>query len=268
MITSHDVDIAYVDLLAKLGESNRPPGGMRALQRLLSTLALRPGAQVLHAGCNAGFLSREVARRTGATVVGIDINRGMVEAGARRAKSEGLAGLVSHQVADMRALPFDDNQFDVVLSGGALAFVDGRHREALAEWRRVCRPHGLIADIELFYARTPPAEMLARVSRVIGVEVPRYSEDYWIELFTSGRSELYSHWRIDEPLNRGHVAVETWVDDLLEFAHERVAPAARSALRNRLIETFSLFDDNLAYLSAVGLVVVNRPHDFEPTLYP
>jgi len=56
----------YVDLLAMLGESNLPPGGLPTVRDLAHNLHLRPGIKALHAGCNTGFLSSELARRTSA----------------------------------------------------------------------------------------------------------------------------------------------------------------------------------------------------------
>jgi len=153
----------YVDLLAMLGESNLPPGGLPTVRDLAHNLHLRPGIKALHAGCNTGFLSSELARRTGASITGIDVNPNMAEAGNLRAKQEGLEGLIHYEPQDMRAMTFADGEFDVVLSGGALAFVDG-HESAVAEQIRVTKECGLLGDVQLYYHEEPPAGLLDKVS--------------------------------------------------------------------------------------------------------
>jgi 2-polyprenyl-3-methyl-5-hydroxy-6-metoxy-1,4-benzoquinol methylase len=95
--------LPYVRLLALLSESNRPPGGIDTVRRLVAVTHLRPGADVLHAGCSAGFLSRELARRSGCQVLGIDISPDMAASANARAREEGLDALVRHEVRDMRA---------------------------------------------------------------------------------------------------------------------------------------------------------------------
>jgi len=101
----------YVELLAMLEESNLPPGGLATVRGFAQDLGLRPGLLGLHAGCNAGFLSRELARRTGAKVVGVDISPSMAEAANLRAKQEGLADLAGYECQDTRALTFPGRTF-------------------------------------------------------------------------------------------------------------------------------------------------------------
>ena len=172
----------YVKLLAMLGESNLPPGGLDTVRRLILDCHLHSDVNVLHAGCNAGFLSREIARRSGCNIIGIDISSDMVEAAHRRMVAEGLDDILSYECQDMRSMSFDDNSFDVVLSGGALAFVDG-HTQAIQEWVRVTRPYGLLADAEFYYHTEPPTSLLQKVSEVIEVEVPCYPRSYWFKAF-------------------------------------------------------------------------------------
>jgi SAM-dependent methyltransferase len=268
MITAAQVEsLPYVELLALLHESNRPPGGMDTVRRLITCTHLRPGLRVLHAGCNAGFLSRELARRSGAHVVGIDLSEAMVTAARARAAEEELSDLVSYQQADMRALPFDDNTFDVVLSGGALAFVAADHRRAISEWARVVRPHGLLADAELFYASAPPVELLAELSAIIGVKVPVYDLQYWLDLFHRPGLEPYDLHVSPPGLARGQAAVDAYVASMVNHLADRVEDAARGPLLDRLRDTFSLFDSNMAYLSYTVMVYTCRPNGFEPSLY-
>ena len=257
--------LPYVALLAMLEEANLPPGGLDSVRRICQEAHLRPGLDVLHAGCNAGFLSREVARRTGASVLGIDISADMAAAGNRRAAREGLAGLVRHENRDMRASGLADASFDVVLSGGALAFVDG-HQRAVAEWLRVVKPYGLLADVELYYSAEPPQRVLEKVAEMIEVEVPRYDRGYWVDLFTHERLQPYYR-RDAEASARSDAEVEAYCAGMVALSAARVAPTAQEALYERLVEIFRAFNENMKYLSYTLFVHRVVPEGDEPALY-
>lgn len=268
IISTKDVaELPYVELLARLVESNRPPGGSDTVRRIIAATNLRPGVRVLHAGCNAGFLSRELVRRTGCHVVGVDLSARMVSAARSRAAAEGVGHLATYCQADMRAFPFASGSFDVVLSAGALAFVDGSHEKALSEWARVVRPHGLIADSELFYAQAAPSDLRGLVSETIGVDVPEYGLEYWKRLFGDERFEPYYDHVDPTSLSRGPAEVRRYVNRMIGYLADQVADDARGPLTDRLIKTFTVLDENLSYLGYAIFVRVCRPIDAEPALY-
>jgi SAM-dependent methyltransferase len=268
MLTPIEVaNLSYVDLLATLTESNRPPGGIDTIRRMISAGHLRPGIKVLHAGCNAGFFSRELVRRAGVQVAGIDINGAMVESATNRARMEGLDAYLRYCQADMRSLPFAQSTFDVVASAGALAFVNEDRELAISEWRRVTRPNGLLMNCEFFYARTPPANLLQRVSDILGVSVPCYDLNYWLDLFRHPRLESYYVHVGEQDLAVSDKAVEGYVANMVERHRQTLSKEARLSLQRRLHDTFVVFNENMRYLNYVIFVYVVRPPDFEPALY-
>lgn len=255
----------YVELLAMLGESNLPPGGLATVRDLVTNLHLRPGVEALHAGCNAGFLSREVARRSGSSVVGIDISPAMAEAANLRAKREGLSELVRHECQDMRKLTFPDESFDVVFSGGALAFVRG-HGEAVAEMVRVTKEFGLIGDTQLYYAKEPPTALLDRVAEIIQVPVPRYSRQYWIDLYRM--ETLQPYWRDDiETQAVSDTEVEEYSRRMVARCAGDWSSAAQEALFERLLHVFTAFNENMKYLHCTNYVYRRVRADSEPALF-
>lgn len=257
--------LPYVRLLAMLKESNRPPGGVNTIREFIGAAHLRPGMRVLHAGCNAGFLTRELARRAGCRVLGIDISPDMVQAATARAHDEAVDSLVVHETRDMRdsALPAAD--FDVVLSGGALAFVQG-HQAALEEWKRLVKPFGLLVDAELYYSRNVPGEVRAKVEDIIGVQVPEYNRAYWYDLFTS--DELEPYYTRDAPVHVPSPAeVDRYCERMAQQAGGSWTPGARAALRMRLQDIFSTFNENLSYMSYIVVARRYAPSGSEPALY-
>jgi ubiquinone/menaquinone biosynthesis C-methylase UbiE len=125
---------------------------------LLDGLALRGDEQILDLGCGRGAVLLMAAGRlrTG-RAVGVDLWRKQDQSGnepdatRRNAAAEGVDDRVELYTADMTALPFENNRFDVVLSSLAVHNIKGRagRDRAIDEAVRVLRPGGrlLIADI-------------------------------------------------------------------------------------------------------------------------
>src|SRR5205085_3413028 len=88
-----------------------------------------------------------------------DLSGNRPEATMENAKIEGVADRVEVQTADMRAIPFDDATFDVILSCAAIhnLYAPADRAKALGEIARVLKPGGrvLIDDIRHYreYAR-------------------------------------------------------------------------------------------------------------------
>ena len=102
---------------------------------------LRRGARMLDVACGTGNLA-VIAARQGCVVSGIDIASNLVAQARARAVGERLD--VDFTEADAEALPFDDEQFDLVVSMFGVMFTP-RPEVAAAEMQRVTKPGGQIA---------------------------------------------------------------------------------------------------------------------------
>ncbi len=110
-------------------------------QQFISRLQLPRGASLLDVACGTGNLSIPAAQ-AGATVEGVDIDSNSLATARTRAEREGLT--IRFQEGDAEALPFPDEQFDVVVSMFGAMFAP-RPELAASEMARVCRQGGLIA---------------------------------------------------------------------------------------------------------------------------
>lgn len=189
----------------------------------------------------------------------------MVTAARKRAKAEGLESLVSHSHADSRRLPYKDESFDVVLSGGALAFIDDQEA-AVSEWIRTSRSGGLIATVEFFYREIPPDRLREEVGRAIGIEVPLYTLDYWKALFDQQTLHLYGEY-VGEAEPRGADSVVRYSERLAKNLAGSWCPEARAALTKRLESDIRVFDENMRYLNYALLVYRRGDVNDEPLLY-
>ncbi len=95
--------------------------------------------RTLDAACGEGYGSALLAN-TAASVEGVDISEQAIEHARQRYGN--VNGLGFH-VADCTSLPFDDNEFDRVVSFETLEHLAG-HDQLMAEFRRVLKPDGLL----------------------------------------------------------------------------------------------------------------------------
>ena len=142
-------------------------GKLQVWDEILDGLRLRGDERVLDLGCGRGAVLTAVARRlTTGRVTGIDLWSTHDQSGnsrdvtLRNASLEGVPERIDIETGDMRALPFPDGSFDVVVSSLAIHNIrsNADRARAIAEAWRVLKPAGrlAIADIRATarYART------------------------------------------------------------------------------------------------------------------
>jgi SAM-dependent methyltransferase len=124
-------------------------------QELVEACGIGPGQRVLDVAAGSGNVAIRAAQ-AGAEVVASDLTPENFEAGRREAAAHGVR--LEWVEADAEALPFADDEFDVVTSAFGAVFAP--HQQLVAdELVRVCRPGGTIG----LTAPTPPAATAARV---------------------------------------------------------------------------------------------------------
>lgn len=101
---------------------------------------LRPGDRVLDVAAGSGNASIPAAL-AGASVVASDLTPELFGAGQRAAAQHGVA--IEWREADAENLPFDDGEFDVVMSCVGVMFAP-HHQPSADELLRVTRPGGTI----------------------------------------------------------------------------------------------------------------------------
>jgi ubiquinone/menaquinone biosynthesis C-methylase UbiE len=142
-------------------------GKLLVWDEILDGLHLRGDERVLDMGCGRGAVLTAVARRlTTGRATGIDLWSTHDQSGnssavtLRNASLEGVRERIDIGTGDMRALPFPDGAFDVVVSSLAIHNIrsNADRGRAIAEAWRVLEPGGrlAIADIRAtaLYART------------------------------------------------------------------------------------------------------------------
>lgn len=152
------VAAALVTASAACGLYASRHGKFAVWAELLNQLSLQGDERILDLGCGRGAVLLMAAQHlTTGRAVGADIwyrhdqSGNAVEATRHNAVAEGVSDRVELHTADMTALPFEDDSFDVVLSSVAIHNVKGRagRDRVIEEAVRVLRPGGrlLLADI-------------------------------------------------------------------------------------------------------------------------
>jgi SAM-dependent methyltransferase len=134
-----------------------------AIEHCVWRLNPRRGERILDLSTGTGWTSRVVARR-GATVTGADIADDLLVAARARAAEERLR--IDYRLGDAESLPFEDGEFDAVVSTFGVMFAS-RPEAAALELARVCRKGGRIA-----LATWAPQSMVVKMFEVMKRYMP------------------------------------------------------------------------------------------------
>ncbi len=107
---------------------------------LVEATRIGPGDRVLDVAAGTGNAAIPAAR-AGASVVASDLCPELLQSGAAIAAEQGVE--LEWREADAHALPFGDNEFDVVMSCIGVMFAPF-HEQSAGELVRVCKPGGRI----------------------------------------------------------------------------------------------------------------------------
>ena len=106
-----------------------------------------PGRRVLDVASGTAGVAIQLARRTKANVVGVDLTEQILRRGQRNVAATGLTDRIGLVTGRAEQLPFPDASFDALTFTYLLRYVDNPGA-TLAELARVVRPGGRVASLE------------------------------------------------------------------------------------------------------------------------
>jgi demethylmenaquinone methyltransferase / 2-methoxy-6-polyprenyl-1,4-benzoquinol methylase len=113
-----------------------------------------PGQLILDVASGTAGVALQLARRTGAAVVGVDLTEQMLAVGHRRVAAAGRAGQVALVAGRAEQLPFPDQSFDSLTFTYLLRYVQDP-QATLAELARVVKPGARVASLEFMLPPKP-----------------------------------------------------------------------------------------------------------------
>ena len=107
---------------AMYGHGYQSPGGVHAVEGFCNKLRMRQGMKILEIGSGLGGASFHFVRQYGATVVGLDLSKAMIELSTERAKEAALT-TVSFLESDIRTATLEKESFDLAWSRDCILYV-------------------------------------------------------------------------------------------------------------------------------------------------
>lgn len=120
---------------------------------MISRISPGPGQAVLDVASGTAGVAVQIAARTGATVVGVDLTEQMLRQGQRNVASAGMSDRIRLAAGRGEQLPFADATFDALTFTYLLRYVLDP-QATLREVARVVRPGGQVASLEFM---VPPS---------------------------------------------------------------------------------------------------------------
>jgi ubiquinone/menaquinone biosynthesis C-methylase UbiE len=145
------------------------------------------GSAVLDIPCGGGVALRGLRPGQGVRYVAADIAQAMLDRTMAAARERGVADQVEPRIADVGALPFDDGEFDLVVSFTGLHCFPDPHR-AVMELGRVTQAGGVLTGSALLNTalneraglRTLPVRQIGRLSGLLGPSATRAELHHWL----------------------------------------------------------------------------------------
>jgi len=109
------------------------------LQNIVDHLNVGSGDRIIDIGCGRGGPGLWIARKTGATYLGIDLSENAVKQANERAKAFGIKGNVRFESGDICSLNIPDNSFNGAISIDAVSFIPDLPK-AFSEISRLLQP--------------------------------------------------------------------------------------------------------------------------------
>jgi demethylmenaquinone methyltransferase / 2-methoxy-6-polyprenyl-1,4-benzoquinol methylase len=187
------------DLLSAALSFGQDPRWRRAM---VEAVRADPDDRVLDVATGTGLVARELVRRYGCSVVGLDQSAEML-AGARRvlAGRPELAARIALVEGEAERLPFADQEFDHLTFTYLLRYVDDPGA-TLAELARVVKPGGRIGSLEFGLPAPPVWRSLWRLYTRVGL--PTLGRLFGRDWYEVGRflgpsiEELYARWPLED----------------------------------------------------------------------
>jgi ubiquinone/menaquinone biosynthesis C-methylase UbiE len=174
------------DRVATVGAWAMWGADMRRMFADVERLADAPaGASVLDIPCGGGFAFRGLRRGQSVHYVAADISPYMLGQARREADRRGVQDAIEFVEADVTALQFADNSFDLCVTYNGLHCLPDP-RAALGELTRVLKPGGTLRGTSCVTGRGPRKDALIALSRRAGVfgNTPHAGDiDAWLREF-------------------------------------------------------------------------------------
>ncbi|MDR0764167.1 MAG: class I SAM-dependent methyltransferase [Synergistaceae bacterium] len=157
-MTTKDFDFALINEYF-VGLERQGPGSPEATTKALSFIGnFSDELKIADLGCGTGGQTMVLAQNIKGTITALDLFPGSIDKLNATAGKLGLRNRVKGVVGAMNSLPFQNEEFDLIWSEGAIANIG--FEKGLNYWRRFLKRGGYIAvTYESWFTEERPAEI-------------------------------------------------------------------------------------------------------------
>lgn len=131
------------------GANRQGPGGDAETEMAIGVAGINRDTplKIADIGCGTGAPTLMLARLLNAKITAVDFLQDFIDVLKVRAQSDGVEEKITPLCASMEQLPFEDEEFDVIWSEGAIYNIG--FEKGVADWKRHLKPSGLLIASEI-----------------------------------------------------------------------------------------------------------------------
>ncbi|MGM0424546.1 MAG: class I SAM-dependent methyltransferase, partial [Thermodesulfobacteriota bacterium] len=131
------------------GANRQGPGGDAETEKAIGLAGINRDVplKIGDIGCGTGASTLTLARLLNAKITAVDFLQDFIDVLAVRAQSDGVEDKITPLCASMEQLPFEDEEFDVIWSEGAIYNIG--FEKGIADWKHYLKPGGLLITSEI-----------------------------------------------------------------------------------------------------------------------
>jgi arsenite methyltransferase len=252
----------YFDIMGMLGQGTLNlvlhPGGITSTLALVSLSAIGKNMRVLDVGCGTGTSVRTIRSISHCYVIGLDLNSEMMQAAMSTLNASSQLGFVR---GDAHFLPFGSKRFDVVLSQGALPFMNNKHK-VVKEMSRVVKDNGIVAHVDFYYHTLPDSRLIREVNEITSSNLEPYTREEWIRLLENYGLKVESVTDlpvIDRPKIDKRRYLNTIITSLSERDSASLTRKMAHKLCNKIMKYEEIFEKNRGLMGS-GIFIHRKTH--------
>lgn len=265
-LTSNDIKkMSYNEIIGITRETNRPPGGISSLIKIVNTIFINKKTKILEIGTSTGFTALELSRLVDCEITAIDINKLSLNEAKKRAKKLQLKNVIFKE-GNVENLNFPREYFDVVIVGNVFSLLNKRET-ALSECVRVLKNNGYLIAIPMYYVKNPPKNLVFRVSDAIKAKIKIQGKEYWENFFKVEDIEFFKtfDYIFDYISNK---KINQYVNKVFSSTHlYELRKETRKDLNKRYLNFIKLFRDNLSYMGYSIFILRKTNFSFDEELF-
>ncbi|MFA8450475.1 MAG: bifunctional demethylmenaquinone methyltransferase/2-methoxy-6-polyprenyl-1,4-benzoquinol methylase UbiE [Bacteroidales bacterium] len=117
---------------------------------------------ILDIATGTGDLAIELAKNNPDKIIGVDISKGMLDIGKKKVGKMKLSNTIKLEIGDSENLQFNDNEFDIVMSGFGVRNFENLDK-GLSEMHRVLKPQGKLVILEFSKPHIFPVKQIFQI---------------------------------------------------------------------------------------------------------